>query len=83
MEDGTVFLYSIQPYELRNTLGAAVAILDEYIFTKKDGAETYKLYRTSEESWYDVNDQNAHAESSLLLALKNAVTSIETISRFS
>jgi hypothetical protein len=30
LDDGNCYLYSIQPYEMKNVLGAVVAILDEY-----------------------------------------------------
>lgn len=70
LEDGTAYTYTVQPYEMKNALGAAVAVLDEYSFSKKGSLETYKLYRTSEGNWYDVGEEN----SSILRSLKLAFT---------
>lgn len=78
LEDGSQFYYTIQPFEMKNILGTAIAVLDEYIFTKKGTEETYKLYRTSEGNWYDVDDQNSDIESGLLLALKNTMNEAES-----
>ncbi len=77
LEDGIVFIYTVQPYEMKNMLGQIVAVLDEYAFTKKGTSETYKLYRTNEGNWYDANGQNSGVESSILLALKNAVDTLQ------
>ena len=72
LEDGSQFYYTIQPFEMKNILGAAVAVLDEYLFTKKGSAETYKLYRTKDGNWYEIEYENSNVESGLLLALKTA-----------
>lgn len=77
LEDGVVFIYTIQPYEMKNMLEQVVAVLDEYAFTKKGASETYKLYRTNDGNWYDANNQNSSVESSILLALKNAVDTLQ------
>ncbi len=70
LEEGSHYFYVIQPYEMKNILGA---VLDEYLFTKKGSEEMYKLYKTNEGNWYNANDENAVVESSLLLALKTAI----------
>lgn len=41
---------------MKNVLGAVVAILDEYSFTKKGTSETFKLFRTKEGNWYNVGE---------------------------
>ena len=35
LEDGNVFYYSISPYELKNSLGHSIAVLQEYNFAKR------------------------------------------------
>ncbi len=35
LEDGSLFYYFIKPYELTNTLGNIITVLQEYNFTKK------------------------------------------------
>ena len=58
LEDGSQYFYTVQPFEMKNILGAVVAIFDEYLFTKKIGSETYKLYRTKDGNWYDSEKEN-------------------------
>jgi hypothetical protein len=72
IEDKTVFLYTVEPYELKNALGAVVAILDAYSFTKKGSLETYQLYRTNEGNWYDAEKEQDEAKAFLLRQLKSA-----------
>jgi hypothetical protein len=73
LEDGSQFFYTVKPFEMMNILGAVVAVLDEYLFTKKGSSESYKFYRTKDGNWYDVNDDNAPAEYSILRTLKLAI----------
>jgi len=43
LEDGNVFYYSISPYELKNSLGQSIAVLQEYNFTKKGAIMEVKI----------------------------------------
>ena len=67
--DNSRFSYTIKQVEVRNILGAAVAVLDEYLITNSAG-ENYRLYKTKEGNWYDVPEANAGVAKSILLALK-------------
>lgn len=78
LKDGSRFYYTIQTFEMKNILGAAIAVLDEYIFTKTGAAETYKLYRTSEGNWYDVEDEVNSDKIAILRGLKSAFNTQRT-----
>ncbi|WP_301929775.1 hypothetical protein [Ferruginibacter sp.] len=76
LEDGSVFYYTTQPYELKNALGSVVAVLQQYHFTKKDdqsGPFSRKLYRTKEGNWYDFEEAKSGAEKVVLRMLKSAI----------
>jgi hypothetical protein len=75
LEDNSQYNYSINPYELKNALGSTIAILQEYHFTKANTTDPflYKLYRTKDGNWYDIEEANAHAEKTILRMLKSAV----------
>lgn len=72
LEDGRHFSYTITSVEIANSLGAAVAILDEYFITDSFG-NTYKLYKTSEGNWYDVPEVNVGIDKGVLLELKMGI----------
>jgi hypothetical protein len=57
-------------------LGTITAILEEYLITNSAG-EKYKLYKTKEGNWYDVEGANPGADFSVLRALKLAINSHE------
>ena len=76
LEEGSVFFYSISPYELKNALGQKVAILQEYNFAKKgdeNGRFTCKLYKTKDGNWYDEEEVKTHTEKVMVRMLKSAV----------
>lgn len=73
LDNGNCFLYSIQSFEMKNFLGAVVAILDEYSFTKKGTAETFKLFRTKEGNWYDLDENKDTTQTQLFLEIKTAI----------
>lgn len=83
LEDSSQFYYTIKSYEMTNTLGNVIALLQEYCFTEKSGnyrAFSCKLYKTKEGNWYDIDEANEGVEKSILLALKLAVDNIEGVS---
>lgn len=67
--DNSRFFYTIKQVEITNTLGTAVAVLDEYFITNSAG-ENYKLYKTKEGNWYDVQESNKGIDKGILLGLK-------------
>jgi hypothetical protein len=75
LADNSQFYYTVTPYELTNALGNVVAVLQEYIFTKKDEENplTCKLYKTKEGNWYDIEEAKILAEKSVLRMLKSAI----------
>lgn len=81
LEDGSQYYYTIQPFEMKNILGAVVAVLDEYLFTKKGASETYKLYRTKDGNWYDISNGITEQNTILLRYLKQAISSKESVSK--
>lgn len=58
--------------KITNILGAAVAVLDEYLITNFAG-EVYKLYKTKEGNWYEVPEVNTGVEKSVLMGFKLAI----------
>jgi hypothetical protein len=85
LEDNSLFYYTIKPYELTNALGNIIAILQEYNFTKKDdnnGQFSYKLYKTKEGNWYDIEDAKIITEKDVLRMLKSAIDSKENSTIF-
>ena len=80
LENGSVFYYSISPYELKNALGNNVAALQEYSFTKKgdeNGGFSCKLYKTKDGNWYDIEDTKTAAEMTISRLLKSAIDAKE------
>ncbi|HUZ61577.1 MAG TPA: hypothetical protein VMU83_22560 [Hanamia sp.] len=60
---------------MTNILGHVVAILQEYTFVKIDDCNnelSYKLYRTKEGNWYEVNSELPTFENNILRRLKTA-----------
>ena len=86
LEDNSQFYYTISPYELTNTLGNIIAVLQEYNFTKEcdnNGQFSCKLYRTKEGNWYDFEEANVTVNKAVLRALKSAVDNQNIVSNLS
>ena len=77
LEDGAHYFYAIQPYEMKNMLGAVVAVLDEYLFTKSGTPEIYKLYRTKEGNWYEISNSVPVENIPILRGLKIGINMME------
>ena len=77
LDNGNCYLYTIQPYEMKNVLGSVVALLDEYSFTKKGTSETFKLYRTKEGNCYNLGENTDTAQTQLFLEIKTAISIYE------
>lgn len=57
LDDGRKFQYITTQVEVQNALGIVAAVLQEYLITSDDGI-SYKLYKTKEGNWYDLDGQN-------------------------
>lgn len=80
LEDGSVFYYSIFPYELKNALGNNITILQEYNFAKKNdesGQFTCKLYKAKDGNWYHLEDTKTTVEKGRFRLLKSAIDAKE------
>lgn len=77
LEDGNCYLYTILQYEMKNVLGAVVALLDEYCFIQKGTSETFKLYRTKEGNWYNLDENTDTTQTQLFLEIKTAISTYE------
>lgn len=76
LDDRTQYFYTIKPFELKNGLGATVAILQEFIFTKDaegNDQACYKLYKTKDGNWYDIQDLKSAMDYPVLRRLKAAM----------
>ncbi len=80
LDDNSSFYYTIKPYELKNPLGNIAAILQEYTFSKKEneaGSPDYKLYKTKEGYWYDMEDNTSSPDQNVSRMLKAAINEKE------
>lgn len=77
LKDGSCYLYTTLPYEMKNVLGAVVALLNEYSFIKKGTSETFKLYRTKEGNWYNLGENTYTTQTQLFLEIKTAISVFE------
>jgi len=66
------YFYTVNPFEVTNALGTAVATLQEYSISSLSG-ETYKIYKTKEGNWYDIAEVNSSRYNLLLISLKSAI----------
>ncbi|MEI2822679.1 MAG: hypothetical protein V9F02_04535 [Chitinophagaceae bacterium] len=77
LDNGDCYLYTIQPYQMKNVLGTEVAVLDEYSFNRKNTSETFKLYRTKEGNWYNLDENKDTIQTRLFLEIKTAISVYE------
>jgi len=76
LEDSSQFYYTISPYELTNSLGNIIAVLQEYNFADPagfNGQFSGKLYKTKEGNWYDIEDVNIFSDKGIVRMLKSAI----------
>ncbi len=66
------YSFTVNPFEITNALGTAVATLQEYTITSGNG-EIYKIYKTKEGNWYDMAVVNSSRHNLLLVSLKSAI----------
>ena len=72
LDDGKKYHYITTAFEVQNALGKVAAILEEFLITGEDGS-VYKLYKTKEGNWYDLDEQNNAVEQIILQQLKRAI----------
>jgi len=70
--NNVAYTYYIQPFVLKNALGFAIALMDEYVIWDSS-SNYYKLYRTTDGNWYDLDGVNIHNSGAVILALKVAI----------
>jgi hypothetical protein len=77
LPDGSIYLYTVQPFELTNALDNSIAVLTEYSFSKKESSPSHKLYKTKDGYWYEIGGAYSSKEYTILRALKLAIDSQE------
>ncbi|MEO5908474.1 MAG: hypothetical protein ABIR50_07770 [Ginsengibacter sp.] len=73
------FHYTIHPFELKNSLGKIIALLQEYEIISSNSileSSSYKLYKTKEGNWYEIESENSPDK--IIRELKSAINSIES-----
>ena len=75
------YFYTVNPFEVANALGTAVATLQEYSISNING-ENYKIYKTKEGNWYDLAEVNSNRYNLLLISLKSAIDLQESCTQY-
>lgn len=78
LDDKSQYSYTIMPFEVINALGTVSAVLKEFSIHNCHG-EIYKLYKTKEGYWYDINVIDSGKVNSILQALKTAIDKQQNI----
>ncbi len=76
VENGDKYNYSVKPFDLTNSLGNGIALLQQYSFSiagSTNDSTEYKLYKTKEGNWYDLDPAGAYADSAVVRMLKSAI----------
>lgn len=75
LPDEQQYSYSVVPYEMTNALGHTIAILQEYTITgiNECNGFFYRLYKTKEGNWYEINSPTPSVENDILRKLKTAI----------
>ena len=80
LDNNRIYYYIVRPFDLIDTVGNCIAILQEYIFTKScENTEEifYKLYKTKDGTWYEINDMNLLGDYHDRWLLKTAIDAFE------
>ncbi|HEU5054280.1 MAG TPA: hypothetical protein VFT78_14270 [Hanamia sp.] len=80
LDNNQRFHYTVHPFEMKNPLGEAVALLQEYEITSSSTVSEepfYKLYKTKEGNWYEIENQNSKPDK-IIRELKLRINSIES-----
>jgi hypothetical protein len=73
------FHYTVRPFELKNSLGKVIALLQEYEITSSATVfdqSSYKLYKTKEGNWYEIESENSKPDK-IIRELKSAINFVE------
>ncbi len=76
VENGGTYFYSTQPYEVKNALGSVIAVVTEYTINKKGSTETFRLYRTKDGNWYDVEGSINAMPNETIASIKLAIDKV-------
>lgn len=80
LDNNQRFHYTVQPFEMKNSLGKVIALLQEYVITTSNKIlepSSYKLYKTKEGNWYEIESENSKPDK-IIRELKSAINSIES-----
>lgn len=81
LKDGRTYNYSTAFVNLENSIGVFTATLKQYdIYQVSEKEEIFigSLYKTKEESWYDLPGNNNTVNALLKMVLKSAIDEAET-----
>lgn len=84
LKDGRTYNYSTSFINLENSIGVFTATLKQYNIYQVTGTEEVfigSLYKTKEESWYDLPGNNNTVNALLKMVLKSAIDEAETTSK--
>ena len=79
LDNNQSFHYTIHPFEMKNSLGKVIALLQEYEITSSTvvfDQSSYKLYKTKEGNWYEIDSENSKPDK-IIRELKSAINFIE------
>ena len=79
LDNNQSFHYTIHPFEMKNSLGKVIAVLQEYEIISSSpmlDQSLYKLYKTKEGNWYEIESVNSRPD--IIRELKSAIDSIES-----
>ena len=80
LDNNQRFQYTVKHFEMKNSLGKVIALLQEYIITSSNsvcGQSSYKLYKTKEGNWYEIESKNSKPDT-IVRKLKSAISSKES-----
>ena len=79
LDNNQRFHYTVHPFEMKNSLGKVIALLQEYEITSSTvvfDQSSYKLYKTKEGNWYEIDSENSKPDK-IIRELKSAINFIE------
>lgn len=80
LDNGQRFYYTVRPFEMKNSLGKVIGILQEYeIHSSSEMFDEfpYKLYKTKEGNWYEIESENS-GTNKIVRELKSIISALES-----
>jgi hypothetical protein len=80
LDNNQRFHYTVHPFEMKNSLGKVIALLQEYEIIDSSvvpDQSFYKLYKTREGNWYEIESENSKPDK-IIRQLKSAINSVES-----